>query len=201
MSKRTDAPGGTGGEEGRREPAALARTQSARAAPAGLTEARENAVLAQLRESGRYDEAAAAAGVSYMTLYRWRKADAAFAERCTAAIDAMNVRIGQKYRRAAELHVDSVIAGERLPDKYAVVQKTGETVLVQRGERIPLNTQLARYALTKLDPSWTAPKQEVEHTGAVTLTEAVAAAHQALEDEAAPASAPAQEPKAAPSVH
>ena len=156
--------------------------------PMGPTTERVEAALAELRRTGLYDRAAEAAGVSAMTFLRWRKADPKLQERCDAEINQVNVRIGQKYRLAAEMHVETVLRGgaERTVRQEAVKTRAGVEVVTLTEERpVRLDTHLAKLALGKLDPAWTHPKQHVEMSGEVTLSEAVAAAHRALEAHAA----------------
>ena len=132
-----------------------------RARHLGLTPKRRAAALAELRESGRYDNAAAAAGVAYETFYGWRKRYPDFAEEVNQAHDGQVARMGRKVVRALEMHVQDVLEGKRLPDRYGINQKTGERVLIEEGAPIPLNVALARTVLTKHDKTWTKESSEV----------------------------------------
>ena len=151
-----------------------------RAAPRGLTPARRKKAVREFSVSGIYARVADALGVDYDTLLLWRRADPSFQEELDVAGEEYDQRICFKYRQAIELHADSVLAGERLPDRYQVDPKGGGRVLVQEGEKVPLNAALARTALTRMDPRWTHPKQEVEHSGSVTLEQSIAAAEARL---------------------
>ena len=102
---------------------------------------------------GIYADAARAAGVHNRTLKRWRR-DPEVQDRFNEVAGSVVERIGRKYIAAIERHVDDVLAGKTKPDRYAVAQKTGTTVLVQKGEPLTLNTHLVTLALRRYEPAW-----------------------------------------------
>ena len=132
-----------------------------RAPKMGLTPLRRKRCIEAMETSGRYDEAAKAAGVKMRTLFDWRQAHPDFDAELTACCERKAHRMHRKVIDAMERHLDAVLAGKRHPDKHAVHQKTGRRVLVQRGEEIALSPDVMHKVLTKVDPSWTKDTTEI----------------------------------------
>ena len=127
----------------------------------------------ELRASNR--GAAEAAGVGESTIRRWRSQYASFDAAAKAAIERAVERIGNKAMLAIEQCLDRQLAGERLPDRYAIVPGSGgNTVQVEAGGLYEVDTGKLRLALCRLDPRWTHPRQAVEHSGGLTLEQVVA---------------------------
>ena len=154
----------------------------AKYAPAlGLTDERREIAVAQMQQTGIFADAAAAVGVSISALSYWRSEHPDFEAELQAARRNVEVRAGQKAVHALEAHLEAVLNGERLEDRYAPVPgKPGERVLVQRGDKIPLNVNAARTLITAYRPELTHPKTEVEHSGTVTVAAAVKAARERM---------------------
>lgn len=134
-----------------------------------LTARRRAKCIDAFRETGKIASVAQAVGVCQMTLRKWRREDATLQAELDEAYEAYVERVAHKAVTALERHLDSVLAGERHPDKYGIVQKTGERVLLQHGEKIPLNVALCRTALTRYDARWVRPPQDDERTDPLSL--------------------------------
>ena len=159
----------------------VAGTRKPYAPEAGLTPARRAKALEQMRTTGVFEHAARAAGVTHTALHQWRKKHPDFDAELREAQECVIARAGTKAIHALEQHVDGVLAGERYEDKYAPAPGLpGERILVQRGDKVPLNVAAARTLLTGYAPRFTHPKQEVEHSGTLTVAEAVKAARERM---------------------
>ena len=121
--------------------------------------------------------AADAAGVSEFAIRFWRKHDPAFDEALQRADDTHAGRLSRKSKKAIEKHLDDYLEGRRAR-RQMVVQKTGEVVEVE--EPISLSPAIVDRALNRTDPRWTKPKEQVEHSGAISITDAVADARKRL---------------------
>ena len=150
-----------------------------------LTERRRAKVLETFRETGRIASVAQAVGVHQETLRKWRRTDATLQAEMDEAYEVYVERVAHKAVTALEAHLDSVLAGERHPDKYGIVQKTGKRVLLQHGEKIPLNVALVRTALTRHDARWVRPPADDAQADPLSL---------ALAEVAKALAAPAQVP-------
>lgn len=153
----------------------------ARAPHNGLTAARRRKALRAFAETGIYRRAAEACAVDEDTLLHWRRGHPDFEAEMDEAGREYDQRIGMKARCALEQQLDRQLAGDRRPDRYGVTQK-GDRVLVEQGDLYEVDAAKLRTALTKLDPEWTHPRQKVEHSGTLTVTEAVAEAAARLEE-------------------
>ena len=72
-------------------------------------EAKKNAFIGQLRQSGMIREACAAAGISRTQAYRWKDRDSLFADRWMEALeDAADILEAEAWRRALD-HSDTLL--------------------------------------------------------------------------------------------
>ena len=92
----------------------------------GLTPERRAIVLAQLRRTGMYVDAAKALGSSVEAISIWRRKHPDFEEECKAASAEVDARIGLKARLCLELELDKVASGYRPPRQQLTA--TGEVV-------------------------------------------------------------------------
>ena len=123
-------------------------------------------------DRGMYADVAKAMNVGVSTLREWRKKHPQLEADFDAAYERLCSRIARKYVRAIEKHVDDVLAGKRLPDRYGIVQKEGKRILIQRGEPIRLDVALAKMALTRAQPKWiTTPRDETDKSLAAAVVE------------------------------
>ena len=138
----------------------------------GLTPERRATVLAQLRLTGMYVDAARALGASVETITRWRKENPDFEEECKAASAEVDARIGLKARLCLELELDKVASGYRPPRQ----QLTAAGEVVETLDAPYQNNYMVRMGLTKLDPEYTHPKQKIEVSEAEKVESAADAA-------------------------
>ena len=149
------------------------------------TRKRAELALDGYREHGSNWKAAAAAGVAEATLRLWRKKYPDFAAAVDEAIDECAIRQGQLAVSAIDKHLKDYVhgaAGEEV-EETVVTDKDGNTTTSTKTVRRPaaLNASVLSRALTRMDPRYTHPKQEVEHSGKLTTEQSVAAAQAALE--------------------
>ena len=152
-----------------------------RAAERGLTPIRRRKAIRAFADTGIYVRAADACGVDEDTLANWRKKHPDFQAELDEAGCEYDRRVGMKARCALEQQLDRQLSGDRRPSRYGVTQQ-GDRVLVEEGDLYEVDAAKLRTALTKLDPSWTHPRQEVEHSGTLTVEQAVAEAAARLEE-------------------
>ena len=126
----------------------------------GLTPERRVSALRAYAESGVYARVAEALGVHEDTLHRWRNADPDFQAALDEAGRQHDLRIGQLARKALEVDLTAYLNGEPLREQ--VMNAKGDIATLDKPR--PLNVGMVRTALTKLDPSWTHPVQQVDVT-------------------------------------
>ena len=131
-----------------------------RAAPLGLTPARREAAITAFSRLGVYARVAEHLGVCESTLRKWKQADAEFRAELEEAGRTLDLTIGQLGRSALYKELAAFLAGE--PVREQVATKNGRVLTLVQPR--PLNVAAVRLALTKLDPTWTHPKQETELT-------------------------------------
>lgn len=105
------------------------------------------------------------------TIRNWLRGDEAYREAVREAIDEYAATAGQETHNALLAHVRAAVAGELVLVRQGV--EGGKPVEVR--ERVTLNPALCKLLLTRADPRFTHPKQEVEHSGQVTLDGLLAA--------------------------
>ena len=126
----------------------------------GLTPERRVSALRAYSESGVYARVCEALGISEDTLKVWRDADPSFQAELDEAGRQCDRRIGQLARKALEVDLAAYLAGEPLLEE--VMNAKGIVKALKKPR--PLNVGMVRTALTKLDPSWTHPVQQVDVT-------------------------------------
>ena len=129
----------------------------------GLTKARWKKAVRVYETCGLYARVSEALGVDHETLLRWRQATPEFQADLDAAAERYDSHIGSLARSALEMSIQRQLDGAKLPDRYAV-SRTGERFLAEEGAPYEVDAAKLRTALTKLDPSWTHPKKEVDVT-------------------------------------
>ena len=132
------------------------------------------------REGGTGVAAGKAAGVRESTVRGWHRMDPEYREAVRAAIDEYAATAGQETHNALLEHVRSATRGDYVITKRGV--EAGKTVELE--ERVALNPALARLLLTRADPRFTHPKQEVEHSGQVQVDAALDEAIAKVKDDA-----------------
>ena len=141
-------------------------------------EKKQRASLKGWRREGTQTAAAKAGGVCDRTISNWYRAFPEYREQVDAAIDEYATTVGQRTHAAIGEHVDAARRGEMV----LVKQGTEGGKPVEIYERVALNPALARLALTRADPRFTHPKQELEHSNQRITDEAVAEAHRMLKE-------------------
>ena len=131
------------------------------AAHARYSRKRHKAAVEAFRKRGYYNDAAQAADVDRHTLWEWRKRYPELQADMDVAREQQVERIGRKYIRAIELHVDAVLTGQRLPDRLGVHPQTGRLVVLQQGDLVRLCDKLTKLALTRYEPAWTKDTAEI----------------------------------------
>ena len=155
----------------------MARSEHVR--PNGPTDALLDAAVAAYGRDPCYRRVAAHIGVPERTFRRWRE-DPTLAARFAEASARYDRRIGELARSVLEQRLTDM-RDRRRPVEEVVLQKSGE--VVERKLAPEYDVATIRTALTKLDPSWTHPKQEVEHSGALTLEQSVSEAAQRMAED------------------
>lgn len=156
----------------------MAKAKRRRAAPLGLTKERRAKAIESFREYAVYARAADAVGVSRSRFDEWRTEHPDFQAELDEAARQYDLNVGQLARCALTKHLNEYL-NETPTWAEGIVQKTGQKAKL-RSER-DLNIAAIRTGLTKLDPDWTHPRQQVEHSGTLTVTEQVAEAAARLE--------------------
>ena len=126
----------------------------------GLTDERMEAAVAAYRATGIYARAAEAVGISARRFAEWRKEHPPFQEALDAAGREYDAHIGTIARRALHQELEACLNG--VPEWEDALTRDGTKVRLERSRR--LNVAAARTALTKLNPEWTHPKQDVALT-------------------------------------
>ena len=144
----------------------------------GLTKERWRAALCAHLRTGIYARTAAAIGVTYETLRTWRRECPEFEAELQAVDRQVDERIGHLGRAALEQELEDYVSRRPLVEEQSDGQ--GGKVALQKDRT--LNVAAARTALTKLNREWTHPKTEVEHSGTLTVEQAVAEAASRLDD-------------------
>ena len=129
----------------------------------GLTKERWKTAIRVYSQCGIYARVAEQIGVDQETLKIWRDANPEFQADLDAAGAEYDSKIGSLARSALEMSIQRQLDGAKLPDRYAV-SRTGERFLAEEGGLYEVDAAKLRTALTKLDPSWTHPKKEVDVT-------------------------------------
>ena len=126
--------------------------------------------LSGWRIHGTSKHAAAACGKARRTVEEWVRNDPDYRAAVAAAIDEYAVTAGQETANALLEHVRAAARGDYVVTKRGVGEN-GKPVNLE--ERVALNPALARLLLTRADPRYTHPKQEVEHSGQVAVQAAL----------------------------
>ena len=149
-------------------------------APALAREAKKEASLEGWREGGTRKAAAAAAGVAQGTISNWFRDDMAYKSAVQAAIEEFCAQSVQELHVGILEQARAAFRGDVVLTKQGI--EGGKPVELHERVQIP---PLARQLLTRGDPRYTHPKQEVEHTGAVTVSHAIADARKRMSAHAA----------------
>lgn len=148
------------------------------------------AAIRAMENRGSDNGVAKEIGCSPTSIANWRVRYPDFSDDLDAAYDRYIDAVAEKGVSALHKHLDEyldqaeeevttrTVRQEHNPKTGAIETLTTSTTVVQR---VRANPTLVKTALTKRDPSWTHPKQEVEHSGAVTVEQAVADAAARLE--------------------
>ena len=149
------------------------------------TRKRADMALDGYRTAGSNVQAAKAAGVCEATLRNWRRDHPEFEAEVRKAIDENAERQGHLAVSAIHKHLSGYVEGatELVIIEDEEVLKDGTRVPTRRIEKRPvtLNPTVLTRALTRYDPRYTHPKQEVEHSGQLTVEQSVAEAAAKLE--------------------
>ena len=122
---------------------------------------RKEMSLAGWREHGTRDGAAKACGRCINTIAAWWRDDAEYRAAVNDAIEEYANTAGRETHNALVEHVRSAQRGDMVVTKRGI--EGGKPVEIE--ERVALNPALARLILTRADPRFTHPKQEMEHSG------------------------------------
>lgn len=134
-------------------------------------ESRKRASLAGWRAHGTTAGAAKCGKVGAATIKRWHREDAEYAAAVKVALDEYAVTAGQETHNALVEHVRAARRGDMVLTKRG----TGEHGRpIEIFERVTMNPAICRLILTRADPRFTHPKQEIEHAGGITLRQALA---------------------------
>lgn len=125
--------------------------------------------LSGWRVHGTSKHAAAACGKARRTVEEWVRNDPEYREAVNAAIDEYAVTAGQETANALLEHVRAAARGDMVVTKRGT--EGGKPTQLE--ERVALNPTLARLLLTRADPRYTHPKQEVEHSGQLAVQAAL----------------------------
>ena len=140
-----------------------------KSASAIAREKRKTASLCGWRNAGTATAAAKAGDVSVSGVRKWFREDADYRGRVMAAIDEYAASAGQETANALLEHVRAAARGDMVVTKRGT--EGGKPTQLE--ERVALNPALARLLLTRADPRFTHPKQELEHSGTLTVQEAL----------------------------
>ena len=143
------------------------------------TPKRVELALEGYREHGSDRKAAEAAGVTHQVLGQWRRKYPDFAAKVAEAIDECARRDGQLAVSVIRQHLEDSLERKRVRQQ-AIDQKRGKVVELEMPG--PVNPTLVKMALTRYDKRFTHPPQEVEHSGSLTVEQAVAEAAARLDD-------------------
>ena len=157
----------------------MQKAKDGRAPRLGLTPARRKAAVESYRKSGSFVRTCEHLGIGVTTLHDWRRDHPDFEEELREAGRHVDLRIGELARNVLEQRLEDM-RDRRRPRQQAIVQRTGEVVELEGPPEYDVAS--IRTGLTKLDPSWTHPKQEVEHSGQVQVDAAIDAALAKVED-------------------
>lgn len=163
----------------KREPVSSSpKTRGQRAPQLGLTPERRATFLAQLERTGLFVDAARACGVDAATAYQWRKKHPDFEEECQSVSRKVDARIGETARLVLEMRLQDMASRYR-PPKQVV---TGHGEVVETLQEPVFDTQAMRMGLTKHNPDYTHPKQQVEISEAEKVESAADAAEERLKE-------------------
>ena len=112
------------------------------------------------RQGGSGSSAAQAAGVCRATVHKWCRRDPAYRKQVDDALQEYAETVG----RNAHLAIAEHIAAGRRGDVVLARRGTEAGKPVEVYERAQLNPALLKLALTRADPRFTHPKQEVDVT-------------------------------------
>ena len=150
-----------------------------------LTKARRRAAVQSYAHCGSFARACEHMGIHVSTLWRWRRDNPDFEAELREAGEEYNVRVGHLARSTLEQHLEAarsaIPADGVVRSRRQAVTKEGEVVWLETEEAYQLSPALVRIALTKLDPAWTHPKEQIEHSGGFDL-EAVIAKTEKIRD-------------------
>ena len=139
--------------------------KAAKTAAVIARDAKKRKSLRGWRVHGTAQHAAEACGVGYSTVRDWHRNDPEYRQQVAEAIDEYAETAGRETHNALLEHVRSAARGDMVLTKSGT-EGGKETTL---HERVALNPAVARLLLTRADPRFTHPKQEVEHSGSVSM--------------------------------
>ena len=132
----------------------------------GLTPARRAAAVQCFRESGIYARVHEALGVPERTFSDWRRDDPTFQAELDAAARELDMEIGALGRHALQQHIEDAVAGKRITKTRQGTRRIAggeeEVVTFEETEPVTLNIAAVRTALTRMNPEWTHPRQQVD---------------------------------------
>lgn len=154
-------------------------TKSVKSAAVHAREAKKRRSLSGWRLHGTVKAAAKACGAGESTVRDWYRTDHSYRHEVDDAIEHYAVTAGQETHNALVQHVRDAVAGKLV----LMARGTSEQGKpFERYERVMLQPALCRLILTRADSRFTHPKQQHQHSGALALQEAVAAAAARLEN-------------------
>ena len=121
------------------------------------------------REHGTRQGAADACGRCHTTISEWWRNDPEYKAAVAEAVEEYAATAGRETHNALVEHVRAAARGDYVVTKRGI--EAGKTVSLE--ERVTLNPALARLVLTRADPRFTHPRQEVEHSGQVQIDTAL----------------------------
>lgn len=154
-------------------------------------DARRQAFLAALAQTGVISAAAKAAGVDRVTAYRWREADPEFAEACESALEEAADAIELEARRRAVEGIEEPVLHQGAPTYLYQLDETGHPVMDENGKpKLLLDEQgrprvltIKRYSdslmalvLKGNKPDKYREKQDINLTGQIEVASAIIAA-------------------------
>lgn len=121
--------------------------------------------LAGWRVHGTAEKAGKACGKAASTIGNWIRDDAEYRAAVKDAVDEYALTAGQETHNALVEHLRAAVRGDMVQVRTGT--EGGKPTDVW--ERVVLNPALVRLILTRADPRFTHPKQEVEHSGEMSV--------------------------------
>lgn len=129
---------------------------------------RKSASLAGWRVHGTTAGAARCGSCGVTTIKRWYRDDTDYREAVRQALDEYAATAGQETHNALLEHVRAAVRGDMVLTRREC-EAAGKSTEIY--ERVSLNPALCRLILTRADPRFSHPKQELAHSGEIALAE------------------------------